>query len=146
MSGFPNEAHFRKLEKMYHAAPCNAYYAPTLKVAEGKTELILPLRPEFFHAAGAVHGSVYFKAMDDAAFFAANSLASVFVVTANFTVYFTRPIASGEMRARGRVVHQSKTQLIAEAVVHDDRGRQVGRGSGSFVKTNIQLTEEMGYR
>lgn len=32
-AGFSNEAHFRKLENMYHAAPCNAYYAPILKVA-----------------------------------------------------------------------------------------------------------------
>jgi hypothetical protein len=32
------------------------------------------VRPDFFHAAHAVHGSVYFKALDDAAFFAVASL------------------------------------------------------------------------
>ena len=72
--------HFRKLERMYHAAPINQFYRPVLTVGEGSAELEIPIRPEFFHAAAAVHGSVYFKALDDAAFFAVNSLVTeVFV-------------------------------------------------------------------
>ena len=33
----------------------------------------MTVRPDFFHAAGAVHGSVYFKLLDDAAYFDALS-------------------------------------------------------------------------
>jgi len=143
----PHEAHFRKLENMYHAAPCNAYYEPTLSVSQGHAELLLPVRPDLFHGAGAVHGSVYFKAMDDSAFFSANSLVEdVFVLTSSFTVYFTRPISSGQMRAVADVVNQTKRQLIAEAVVFDGEGRQIGRGSGCFVKSAISLSVELGYR
>ena len=69
-----NDTHFRKLERMYLGAPINQWYRPTLSISEGSAEVSIAVRPEFFHAANAVHGSVYFKLLDDSAFFAANSL------------------------------------------------------------------------
>jgi hypothetical protein len=36
------EEHFRALERMYHGALCNEYYAPTLTVSEGTSEVIIP--------------------------------------------------------------------------------------------------------
>ncbi|MBI4557372.1 MAG: PaaI family thioesterase [Candidatus Hydrogenedentes bacterium] len=142
-----NDDHFRKLENMYHHAPCNTYYQPTLTISEGAAEWVLSVRPEFFHAAGAVHGSVYFKGLDDSAFFAANSLVEdVFVLTVQFTVYLTRPITSGEMRASAQVVSRSQNLIIAEAVLRDSDNREIGRGSGSFMRSKIALTLEIGYR
>ncbi len=61
--------HFRKLERMYASAPINAYFRPVLRIGDGEAELRIPLRNDFHHAAGAVHGAVYFKALDDATFF-----------------------------------------------------------------------------
>ena len=137
----PNEEHFRKLERMYAAAPVNEYFRPELKVSEGQAEVIIPVRREFFHAANAVHGAIYFKALDDAAFFAVSSVVTdVFVVTVTYNVYLTRPVSEGSMRAVGRVVHRSKQLFLAEAELFDDRGKQVARGSGSFMKTAIQLS------
>src|SRR5438132_132473 len=63
-----NEEHFRKLERMYQSAPINRYFAPVLRISEGSAQLTIPVKTDFFHAAHAVHGSVYFKALDDAAF------------------------------------------------------------------------------
>jgi len=138
--------HYRKLERMYASAPTNEYYAPTMRVSEGRAEIVIPVRPEFYHAAGAVHGAVYFKALDDAAFFAANSLvADVFVLTVSFNVYFTRPIADGEMKAEGRVVHSSRRLLVAEARLTDSHGREIARGSGTFMRSTIPLSPELGY-
>lgn len=138
--------HFRKLERMYLGAAANAFYSPTIEVSEGAARITVPVRPEFFHAAGGVHGSVYFKALDDAAFFAANSLVrDVFIVTVSFTVYFTRPISSGTMTATGRVVHRSLRLLLAEAELVDGRGRAIGRGSGSFMPSRIPLSPAIGY-
>jgi uncharacterized protein (TIGR00369 family) len=142
----PAEEHYRKLERLYHGAPINGYFRPRLVVAEGRAEVVIPVRPEFFHAAGAVHGSVYFKALDDAAFFAANSLVEdVFVLTASFNLYLTRPVAEGEMRAVGRVVHRSLRLILAESELADGRGRPVARGSGSFMRSDIRLGPEVGY-
>jgi uncharacterized protein (TIGR00369 family) len=115
-------------------------------VSEGSSEIIQPVGPELFHAAGAVHGSVYFKVMDDVAFFAVNSLVTdVFVLTVSFQVYFLRPVASGEIRGVGEVVSRGKTLFIAEAQVLDDEGRTVGRGSGSFIRGKAALGPELGY-
>jgi uncharacterized protein (TIGR00369 family) len=138
--------HFRKLEHLYASTPINAFFAPRLTVNEGRAEVSIPVRPEFFHAAHAVHGSVYFKALDDAAFFAVNSLVTdVFVLTVTYNVYLTRPVTSGVMSAAGRVVSQSKNLFIAEAELTDDRGRSVGRGSGSFMRSTIVLSSAVGY-
>jgi uncharacterized protein (TIGR00369 family) len=138
--------HFRKLERMYHSAPINKFYDPKLRIERGRTELVIPIRPEFFHAARAAHGSVYFKALDDAAFFAVNSLVEdVFVLTANFTLYLLRPIDKGAMIARGVVTHESQSSFIAEATLVDQDSRQIARGSGSFVKSRTALTPDIGY-
>jgi uncharacterized protein (TIGR00369 family) len=135
------------LERMYAEAPVNKLFEPKLTVGEGRAEVVIPVRPALFHAAGAVHGSVYFKAMDDAAFFAANSLVrDRFVLTASFTIYFLQPVSEGEMRAVGRVVHSTRNQFLAEAELHDAEKNLIGRGSGTFVRCNIKLTPAMGYK
>jgi uncharacterized protein (TIGR00369 family) len=139
--------HFRKLENMYAGAPINRYFQPRLSVRQGKAELRISIRPDMFHAAGATHGSVYFKAMDDSAFFAANSLVEdVYVLTTSFNVHLLRPIAAGEMIATGTVVGQTRTLFLAESVVVDSEGNQLGRGTGTFVRSRTRLTEEVGYR
>ena len=141
-----NQEHFRKLERMYASAPINDFYQPTLKVDAGSAKLEIEVKEKFFHAAGAIHGSVYFKALDDAAYFAANSLVEdVFVLTFNFNIYLLRPVATGRIRAVGRVVNQTKKLLIAEATLYDEQGREVARGSGSFMHSQMALTEEIGY-
>ena len=143
----PDETHYRKLENMYLAAPCNVYYAPHITIGAGTAEIVIPVSEKLFHAAGAVHGATYFKVLDDAAFFAANSLVTdVFVLTANFNLYLLRPASSGEIRAVGKVVSQSRSQLIAEAVAYDSREREIARGSGTFVKSQSPLTPEIGYK
>jgi uncharacterized protein (TIGR00369 family) len=140
------EEHFRKLERLYDTAPINLFFRPTLHVSNGTAEVNITVRPEFFHAAHAVHGSVYFKALDDAAFFASNSLVTdVFVLTASYNIYLTRPVTEGILRAVGRVVHRSRQLFIAEAELLDSQGRQVGRGSGSFMRSTIALTPDVGY-
>ena len=141
------DEHYRRLEGMYSRAPVNDFFQPALSVGEGRAEVRMAVRKEFFHAASAVHGAVYFKAMDDAAFFAANSLLrEVFVLTVSFTVYLTRPVSKGEMKAVGRVVHQSRRLLLAEAELFDSQGRQIARGNGSFMPSRIRLDSEVGYR
>ena len=142
-----NDEHFRKLERMYASAPINEFYQPTLKVSAGSAELEIQVQEKFYHAAGAIHGSVYFKALDDAAYFAANSLVEeTFVLTANFNLYLLRPVVSGRLRSVGRVVSQTRQQLLAEAILYDEQGREVARGSGSFMRSSIELTEEIGSR
>ena len=74
MIDMEKDPHFRALEMMYMAAPINEIYCPRICVSEGVAEIEIDVKEAYFHSLGAVHGSVYFKMLDDAAFFAANSL------------------------------------------------------------------------
>ena len=131
---------------MYASAPVNEYYAPTLRVSEGQAEVTIQVRPDFFHAAKAVHGSVYFKLLDDAAFFAVNSLVEdVFVLTVSFNLYLTNPVSAGELKARGRVVHRARRLFIAESELMNAAGEAIARGSGMFMRSAIALSPEVGY-
>ena len=143
MSG---KSHFQKLISMYAAAPFNEIYQPKMSIEQGKAEIEIELSEKFHHSAGGVHGVVYLKMLDDAAFFAANSLETeVFVLTTSFTTYITRPVASGIMKAVGKVVNQNKSQFIVEAIVYDTQGREIGRGNGIFVRGKFPLKDAAGY-
>lgn len=140
------DSHFRALESMYLAAPINRIYRPKIEVRCGEAEIEIELSEKYFHSGGAVHGSVYFKMLDDAAFFAAGSLEPEhFVLTTSFTTYLTRPVSEGSLRSVGKVVNQNRSQLIAEAVVYDSEGREVGRGNGIFVRGKVRLRDALGY-
>jgi len=140
------KSHFEKLEGMYAAAPINQFYSPVMTVSKGEALIEIPLSERFHHSAGGVHGSVYFKMLDDAAFFAANSLEETFfVLTTSFTTYITRPVASGKMKSVGKVVNMTKSQFIVEAIVYDEEDREIGRGNGIFVRGKLSLVDAKGY-
>ena len=138
--------HFKRLERMYLAAPINQLFPPKIIISTATAEIQIDVKPEYFHPAGAVHGSVIFKLLDDAAFFSANSLEpTVFVLTTSFTTYLTRPVSAGIIRAVGKVVNQNKTQFIAESIACDSAGKEIGRGNGIFVRSKIPLAGIPGY-
>ena len=140
------DPHYLALESLYRAAPVNQRYQPEISVDEGRAEISIEIDERDFHSAGAVHGSVYFKMLDDAAFFAANTLErTYFVLTTSFTTYITRPVSKGKMRSVGRVVNRNRSQFIAEAVVYDDDDREIGRGTGIFVRSKLELSSADGF-
>jgi uncharacterized protein (TIGR00369 family) len=141
-----DQEHFRKLERSYQSAACNQYYAPVLNVLHGASELTIAIEDKFFHTGGAVHGSVYFKALDDAAFFAVNSLVrDVAVLTISFTIHFLRPVSDGRLHARGTVVHASERLFFAESRLTDLQNRVLATGMGTFAKSRMPLSAQIGY-
>ena len=40
----------------------------------------------------------------------------------------------------------TKTHFFAEAVLYDEDGRGIARGSGTFVRGKTKLTGEIGYK
>lgn len=130
-----------------HSAPLVELTGARVRIGERTAEIVMPVKPQFFHAAGALHGALYFMALDNAAFFAVNSMVDdVFVLTTSFTIYLTRPVSEGTLKAVGRVVNHTRNQYIAESVLCDAEGRELARGSGVFVRSKIQLTESIGYK
>ena len=63
--------HYRKLSRMYRLAPVNAEerYHSRVSVGPRKAVVTAPVRAGYTHSAGGLHGSSYFKMLDDAAFF-----------------------------------------------------------------------------
>ena len=139
--------HHRGLERVYAAAACNRAVPSRIAVGDGEAEVLIDVDEAHFHGAGALHGHVLFKALDDAAFFAANAkVADELVLTASFHVHFLRPVREGVLRATGRVLQRSRKLVTAESRVVDDRGRVVASGSGSFVPSGMRLDALEGYR
>jgi uncharacterized protein (TIGR00369 family) len=131
---------------MYLAAPCNKYYAPGIRVSDGEAEVVIPIKKKFLDAAGSVHGSVCHRAMNDAALFAVSSVVpKELVLSTGFDIQLNRTISEGELIARGRVIGMSEEHCLAEAVLVNDEGEELGRGGGAFVKTETPLSPDMGY-
>ena len=140
------DEHFRKLERMYGKAPCNRSLSPSIAIGKGTAEIRMPVQEALFHSANAIHGAYYFKLLDDAAFFAVQSVVTeVFVLTVSFNVHLIRPISQGQMHSVGTLVHASKTVFFADAIVTADTGKEISRGSGIFSRSKMRLTEEIGY-
>ena len=138
--------HYRKLERLYAGAPVSHWFGSSIAIAEDRAEVTIAVRREFYHAASAVHGSVYFRALDDAAFFAVNSrVHDVLVLTVSFTVHFARPVTGGELRATGRVLHAGGRLFLAESDLLDGEGQLLGHGSGVFTRSPIRLDPSIGY-
>lgn len=140
--------HYRKLERMYLQANVNTmiFDTTTCHISEGKSEIGLRISEKYFHALGAIHGSVYFKLLDDAAFFAVNSVVhDAFVLTTSFNIQLLRPVNKGILKAEGKVRFVSKELFVAESVLYNERGKEVATGTGNFVKSKVQLTQEIGY-
>ncbi|MEM7416870.1 MAG: PaaI family thioesterase [Gemmatimonadota bacterium] len=136
------DAHHRALERMYHGSAINVFYEPTLRVDHESAEIEMAVDPKYFHPAGAIHGSVTWKMLDDAAFFAAASIEDeVFVLTTSFTSYLTRPVSEGILRSVGRISHRNRTQILAESIAYDGEGREVARGNGLFVRSTVRLAD-----
>jgi len=142
-----NTQHFRKLENMYHNHPLNKFYNAIVIISAKRSEITLPIQNKFHHAASAVHGSVYWKILDDSAYFSVNSIVNdVFVLTANFTIYLLSPVSSGTLIAKGNLVNSTKSQFIAESVIVNDHGEQIARGSGVYIRSKLKLSAKMGYK
>jgi uncharacterized protein (TIGR00369 family) len=142
------ELHYRALERLYASAPVNALFASKLEIiGEGSSRISFDVTRDVFHAAGAAHGTIYFKMLDDAAFYAANSLATDrFLLTTSFNLHFTKPVREGEVVAEGRWVSGRKRVFVAEARLVDSEGEEIGRGTGTFMRSRIALSGLPGYR
>jgi len=141
------DAHFRALETLYRSAPINALFESRLEiVASGHARIRFIVGPQLFHAAGAAHGTVYFKMLDDAAFYAANSLVSDrFLLTTAFNLHFTRPLSEGPAVAEGRWVSGRRRVFVADARLVDAAGEEVARGTGTFATSRTPLAALPGY-
>ena len=140
-------SHYRALERLYVSAPINRLFESRIEITgEGRATIRFLVADRVFHAAGAAHGTIYFKMLDDAAFYAANTLATDrFLLTTSFNLHFTKPVRAGEVVAEGKWVSGRRRVLVAESRLVDAEGEEIGRGTGTFMRSRIPLSSLDGY-
>jgi uncharacterized protein (TIGR00369 family) len=130
----PTEQHWRALEAMYLAAPINDLYPPTIEISEAKACISLAVDPQHFHVMGSLHGSVYFKLLDDSAVFAVASMNQDHAIfTATFNCSIRAPVSTGRITATGKITDVRGRKVYAESTMTDDQGSIVATGSGMFM-------------
>ncbi|MXO55716.1 PaaI family thioesterase [Pontixanthobacter gangjinensis] len=141
------DTHFRALERLYASAPVNSLFDSDLEITgEGLARLVFNVTEQSYHAAGAAHGTVYFKMLDDAAFYAANTLVTDrFLLTTSFNLHFTKPVRKGRVIAEGHWVSGKRRVFVAESRLIDEEGDEIGRGTGTFMRSHIALSGLPGY-
>jgi len=141
------EGHWRALEGLYASAPVNHLFDSKLEITgEGTARSTFDVTEAAYHAAGAAHGTIYFKMLDDAAFYAANTLVTDrFLLTTSFNLHFTKPVREGRVVAEGRWVSGKRRVFVAESRLVDAEGDEIGRGTGTFMKSRISLSGLPGY-
>ncbi|MGE3690682.1 MAG: PaaI family thioesterase [Novosphingobium sp.] len=139
--------HWRALEGLYASAPVNRLFDSELSVqGEGRAQIRFSVDERYYHAAGAAHGTIYFKMLDDAAFYAANTMVTDrFLLTTSFNLHFTRPVKTGQVTAEGRWISGRRRVLVAESRLVDSEGEEIGRGTGTFMRSRIALSSLDGY-
>ena len=139
--------HWQALEGLYASAPINSLFRSKLTITgEGQSRIAFDIDKVHHHAAGAAHGTIYFKMLDDAAFYAANTLVTDrFLLTTSFNLHFSRPVRSGPVVAEGRWISGRRRVLVAEARLLDAEGEEIGRGTGTFMRSHIPLSGLDGY-
>lgn len=141
------QLHHRALERLYTSAPINRQFSSSLHLPEaGRSRLTFTIDEAVFHAAGAAHGTIYFKMLDDAAFYAANTLTTDrFLLTTSFNLHFTKPVRAGQVVAEGKWISGKRRVFVAESRLIDEEGDEIGRGTGTFMRSHIVLSSLPGY-
>lgn len=142
-----HEEHYQRLERLYHRAKVQELFnGSSISVNHSRAEITLPVQEKYFHGANAIHGAVYFKLLDDAAYFAVASVVrDVFIVTSSFQLNLIRPVASGTLKAVGSLRSQGKNLYVAEATLYNERGKEVAFGTGQFMRTTQPLEQLPDY-
>ena len=141
-----NVKHYRALESMYVSAPINEFYPPKIEITDRQAIISIEVKPEYFHAMGALHGSVYFKLLDDSAALAAASINEDNpMLTVSFTTQIKRPVSKGRVTAIGKVVKVEGAKVYLESVMYDEDEHEIATGSGMFLPAKMSLSDVESY-
>ena len=141
-----NKKHFKNIINGYSSAPINQIFKPKMKLSLGQCEIKMKISKHFHHSANSLHGSIYFKMLDDAAWGASNTyVEDVFLFTYNFNIYLTKPVTSGLISAKGTVKDQIDGKIKAESILYDSEKKEIARGSGTFMRSRYLLKDTEGF-
>lgn len=115
-----------------------------ISVDSGKVELELDANEAHWSTAERLHGGVLFSMLDTAL---GRAVVSTLpegrgCATLECKINFFRPVTRGRLRARARVVTQTRHTAYTEGSIVDAEDRLVARATGTFFLTETRITRE----
>ncbi len=130
--------HYNFLEQLYQKANVNENVFTHSKLIIDHKQAIInwPVDEKLFHAGNGLHGSIIFKLLDDAAYFAAASVEKdYFLLTSGFHIHFYRPVDKGELTAKGTLIQLGKNHFEAKAELRNEKQKLIAEGQGTFLRS-----------
>jgi len=125
------EERLRRLEKLFLDGPGQGMRGVGIRLSEGEADIVLPRTKSALDSGGRVADAMSFKLMSDSALYAISSLFDGgTVLTSEFSFTLTHAEASGDLVARGRYVGKAGKHFLADAMLSDSDGNELGRGEG----------------
>ena len=142
------DTHFNALIKMYLGASFQKKFPGTeMELWPQKAEIRLPVDSSYHHAAGSMHGYVYFRMLDEVCYFAAMTMEKEFYyLTRSFSIDFIRPFQDGMIIAKSGEITYHERDIIVKGSLYDSQGKVLATGEGVFTKSKLRLDPEIGYR
>ena len=107
-------------------------------VWEGRSELLLHLRPEMTQHHGFAHGAIVGLMADNACAWAGASVLGD-VVTGGYTINFLAPATGTVLRAKGEVVKSGKRQAVVRADVWSEAEAEEARLVATALATILPI-------
>lgn len=102
----------------------------------GAATFALDWREELTRMEGIMHGGAIFSLLDTAAAFAVLTLlpAEERTVTVDLTIHFLRPVRSGRVEARARVLREGRRVCIITVEATDATGVLISTATTTYIK------------
>jgi len=69
----------------------------------------------------------------------------IFLFTYNFNIYLTKPVSSGIIISKGKVIDKKDGKIKAKSILYDSKNNEIARGDGLFMKSKYLLKDAIGF-
>ena len=107
-----------------------------MSASRGSATFALEVREELTRMGGLLHGGAVASLLDTAAAFAVHTLLEpgATTVTIDLTLHFLRPVTSGRVEARARVLREGRRVVIIVVEVTDQTGVLTATATTTYLK------------
>ncbi len=130
-------AQLRRIQKAVTTVPFARFLGIELdEVGKGTATLGLSIRRELTQNHGVVHGGAIASLIDTATAFAIISMLSPGekVTTVDLTISYLRPLITGRMAARAKVVRSGRRLFVVSADLFDQDGNLAATALSTYIK------------
>ncbi|MDQ0214650.1 acyl-CoA thioesterase [Oikeobacillus pervagus] len=103
-----------------------------LSFEEGNVETKLQVKEDFMNTNGTLHGGVHASMIDFVMGMTIVSKTKIKCNTMNLNIHYIKPVLTGDIFAKGFIVHEGYKTIVVEGILYDKEGELIAKGSGTF--------------